>query len=45
VALQDPELWRDNPNLLACKDEAIKELVLKNVQILEIEQILERNGL
>ncbi len=39
-AYGDTTLWQDNPQIAKKKDEALKELVLKNIELFEIEQIL-----
>jgi hypothetical protein len=40
MAFRDDTLWQDNTQIAAKKDEVLKELVLKNIEVFEIEQIL-----
>lgn len=42
-AHDDDNLWKDNPEVSKNKDEVLNELVLKNIEILEIELRM-RNG-
>jgi hypothetical protein len=37
LAFEDKTLWKENPELHQKKDEVLKELILKNIEILEIE--------
>ena len=39
-AFSDDQFWRDNAQIAAKKDAVLKELVLKNIELFEIEQIL-----
>ncbi len=39
-AYRDSTLWQDNPQIAEKKDLVLKELVLKNLELFEIEQIL-----
>jgi hypothetical protein len=41
MAFRDDTFWQDSPQIAAKKDEVLKELVLKNIELFEIEQILE----
>jgi hypothetical protein len=38
-ACRDPDLWADVPHVSKCRDRVLKELVLKNIEVFEIEQI------
>lgn len=40
-ASEDPDLWKDMPDLLSLKHRTLKELVLKNIEVFEIEQIIQ----
>ena len=40
-AFQNDQLWNDIPEIVANKERNLKELVLKNIEVFEIEQILE----
>jgi hypothetical protein len=40
-AYRDDSLWQDNPQISQKKDLVLKELVLKNLELFEIEQILQ----
>lgn len=40
-AFRDPDFWKDSPQVFEKKDLILKELVLKNIELFEIEQILE----
>jgi hypothetical protein len=40
-AYRDDSLWQDNPQIAKKKDLVLKELVLKNLELFEIEQILQ----
>lgn len=39
-ASEEPDLWKDIPRLAAERELILKELVLKNLEVFEIEQIL-----
>ncbi len=39
-AWSDPDLWKDMPEVNEDKDEILKELVLKNIELFEIEQMI-----
>ena len=40
TAYQDPHFWKDIPQVMEKKDLILKNLVLKNIEVFEIEQIL-----
>jgi hypothetical protein len=42
-AFRDPLLWQDNPQIAEKRDLVLKELVLKNLELFEIEQILKES--
>lgn len=42
-AYEDPDLWRENTNLRDNKDAILKNIVLKNIEVFEIEQILRKS--
>ncbi len=42
-AFNNPDLWKDLPEIHRNRDKVLKELVLKNIEIFEIEQILKDN--
>lgn len=42
-AFRDPLLWQDNPQIATKRDLVLKELVLKNLELFEIEQILKES--
>jgi len=39
-AYHDIDLWKSIPDVLERKDQILKDLVLKNIEIFEVEQIL-----
>jgi hypothetical protein len=39
-AFNDTAFWQNNPQIAAKKDGVLKELVLKNIELFEIEQIV-----
>ena len=39
-AYHNPDLWKNIPDVLGRKDQILKDLVLKNIEIFEVEQIL-----
>ena len=39
-AYGNPDLWKEIPNVVEHKDQILKDLVLKNIEIFEVEQIL-----
>lgn len=39
-AFNDPAFWQNNPQISSKKDEVLKELVLKNIELFEIERII-----
>ncbi|MBI1817419.1 MAG: hypothetical protein HYR72_20790 [Deltaproteobacteria bacterium] len=43
VALHDQDIWKDRPDIEKRKLEVLNELVLKNVEVLEIEALLHEN--
>ncbi|MCW3094944.1 MAG: hypothetical protein JWL77_562 [Chthonomonadaceae bacterium] len=40
LAYEEPDLWNKIPRISQARDEVLKELVLKNIEVFEIEQIL-----
>jgi hypothetical protein len=42
-AYRDPQLWQDNPQIADKRDLVLKELVLKNLELFEIEQIVKES--
>ena len=42
TATEDPNLWSDTPPLRRAKDRILNELVLKNIEVFQIEQKLRR---
>ncbi len=40
VAYEDPKLWESFPRIRENRDRVLRELVLKNIEVYEIEQIL-----
>ena len=40
-AFRQPDFWKDSPQVFEKKDLILKELVLKNIELFEIEQILQ----
>jgi hypothetical protein len=38
LAFEDADLWADIPEVLRKRDRALKEIVLKNIELFEIEQ-------
>jgi hypothetical protein len=42
-AYEDPDLWKGNPRLKSNKDNILKNIVLKNIEVFEIEQILRKS--
>ncbi len=43
-AYEQPDFWKDKPQMANNRDKVLKELVLKNIEIFEIEQITGDNS-
>ena len=43
-AKQDPDLWNGMPEVLKKRDHALKEIILKNIELFEIEHRGERRA-
>jgi hypothetical protein len=41
-AYEDPRLWDDIPHVMKKKDSVLKDLILKNIEVYEIEQIMSK---
>jgi hypothetical protein len=39
AAFEDADLWKEAANLAGSRDRILRELVLKNIEVFEIEQI------
>jgi hypothetical protein len=39
-AYEDPHLWDNMPHVMKKKDAILKDLILKNIEVFEIEQII-----
>ena len=41
-AYEDPRLWDDIPHVMKKKDSVLKDIILKNIEVYEIEQIMSK---